>query len=368
MRQWAGTGPAASGGRGRTSICVWPALAAHHVEATLGPLLPAGLRTPDQQQVLERTGLRTQWLLLELERVLPGCRRRACDPILLKGAGLALAVYPDPAERWFIDLDLLETPGPGGGRLRRPGGRRLPARSAAAATGSTTTATTCTGSWSTPARCGGGGALGPEHRRFPLPLRSGGDRARARLVAIGRHACRVAAPVDLVIHGVYQDLADGFIDLRRLLDLARLLPGLSPADWDTIWELANAGRMDRALELSLHLMKNILGIEAPPGRPAHPLEPWAWRLLDGLDVAAGCLARRSAVEVGYNRFLHLVLVPGAKLRRHQVGRLLWPRLQPVAGREPDSWQLGLLHCAAAGARNALRIVRIGAEALRGNPA
>ena len=62
---------------------------------------------------------------------------------------------------------------------------------------------------------------------------------------LGRQACRVAAPVDQILHAVYQNIANGFVDLRRLLDLVILVRLLPPARWTQVLQLATEGMLDR---------------------------------------------------------------------------------------------------------------------------
>ena len=83
------------------------ALLAHNVEVPLGALLPPELRDDAFDAQVAAARLRSADLLLECERILPLVSRHAERPVLLKGAALALRDYPDPAQRWFLDLDLL---------------------------------------------------------------------------------------------------------------------------------------------------------------------------------------------------------------------------------------------------------------------
>lgn len=361
-RSWAGTGPARPAWSPQDVALVWPALADHRVEVALGGLIPTDQLSAAQARSLSEARERSRWQLMELERFLPALTAAAGAPILLKGAGLALAFYPDPTERWFVDLDLLvprarieeacaalEECGYRPYRDRQDWAyydRYHLHRILIAPTGSVVEL-----HWAL--------TVPDSPYRFELA----GVQERARFLRVGKESCRVAAPVDLVTHGVYQDLVDGFGDLRRQLDLALVLPRLDAGDWRTLAKNLEYGRMERGFELSLHIMKSVLGLPAPAWQSTRPLGRTAWRLLDGLDPAASCLERRAMAEPGYNRFLHLILVPDARLRRAQARRLLWPRLQPVIGQPPPSAAAQVAATAAAGGVNLARLTRFACRAL-----
>ena len=86
-------------------------LSDHHVVTVLGPLLLAGPLPARHRDALagevRDAGLRTAVMLLELERILPALEAADCRPLLLKGAALAIDVYPAPEQRWFLDVDVL---------------------------------------------------------------------------------------------------------------------------------------------------------------------------------------------------------------------------------------------------------------------
>jgi hypothetical protein len=331
------------------------------VEASLGALIPTPILTPDQAAAVCAARDRTEGLLMELERILPGLEAAGCAPILLKGSGLALTVYPDPLVRWFADLDLLvprDQLGTACSRLEALGYRPVPSRKA----------------WAWYDRhhfhrilIGPRGSVVELHWDLVLPgsvygVDLAGLRARVQAGRLGRQACRVAAPVDQILHAVYQNIANGFVDLRRLLDLVILVRLLPPARWTQVLQLATEGRLDRGLELSLHIMKSIAGVAGPSLAYPRPLQPWAWRLLHGLDVTDGQLARRSESEAGYHDFIHLILVPDPNLRMREVARLLWPRTLPAPLPGPGAVRVPFR--LAAGVRNLLRVAGYSRRAYR----
>lgn len=320
VRRWAGTEPARSWSS-RDADLLWPALAEHRVEATLGAVLLASLPDEAHQAAVAAGRERTACLLLELERILPAVRTAGCEPVLLKGAGLALAAYADPHERWFVDLDLLVPPEHVTAVcavLESRGYRPFRSRN----------------DWAYYDRhhlhrilVGPAGAVVEVHWAVTVPSSAyrydaQGLRDRAREAPLGRGRCRVAAPADQVVHALYQHIADGFVDLRRVLDLVLLARAMGPAEWDDAHQLIRAAGMDRAYELLLHAMKSIVGLSLPAlPAPRRPLGPVAWRLLGTLDVPTGCLNRRSARVPAYNVFLHLVLLPTLRYRLRELGRL-----------------------------------------------
>ncbi|MFO7608446.1 MAG: nucleotidyltransferase family protein [Candidatus Krumholzibacteriia bacterium] len=363
VRQWAGTGPVRSWSPPDADL-VWPALAEHRVEATLGAVLPASLRDQARQAAIAAGRARMACLLLELERILPAVRAAGDEPLILKGAGLALVAYTDPHERWSVDLDLLVAPehvDAACANLEAAGYRPFRGRA----------------DWSYYDRhhlhrilVGPAGAVVELHWALTLPssayhYEAQGLRDRAREAPLGRETCRVAAPADQVVHALYQHIADGFVDLRRVLDLILLARTMTPADWDQVHALIREGRLERAYELWLHVMKSIAGVDLPPVPDPHrPLGPVAWRLLGTLDVATGCLNRRTARVPAYDQFLHLVLLPSVSLRLRDLGRLaVSSRIYRKGGAHTEAWPTSLLTKARLGFWNMRQLTRVTLAAL-----
>lgn len=307
----------------RDAAALRAALLAHNVEVPLGALLPPALRDEAFAAKVAASAQRSVELLLEAERILPLVSRHAERPVLLKGAALALRTYPEPAQRWFLDLDLL-VPRPAVGPvcqdLERAGYRPLPG--------------------GRDPRfyekyhlhrilLGPAGACVEVHWDLTLPgsvyhLSASGVTARARQDQLGRHPIWRPSPVDQVLHATYQNIADGWLDLRRVLDLALLVPSLGPAEITMLGDLARHTGLERALAVSLHVMKSITGAGAEVAARFEPaLGPAAWRLVRGLDVVGGCLERRGRSLEGYTALLHLVTTPRGTQRWRELGRLCW---------------------------------------------
>lgn len=299
------------------------ALLAHNVDVALGDLLPPDWVDADFAARRAASRQRSVDLLLECERILPLVRRQADRPVLLKGASLAMRAYPAPTQRWFLDLDLLVPRSAVGSvcrELEQAGYRALPN-----------------------ARdprfyekyhlhrilLGPAGACVEVHWDLTLPgsvyrLEGVGVAARSRPDRLGLQPVWRPCAVDQVLHAVYQNIADGWLDLRRVLDLALLVPRLSPAEAVMLTDLAHRTGLARGLALSLHVVKYLAGVEHPDLVDLeHELDGLGWRLARGLDVAGGCLDRRARAVEGHTTLLHLLATPRGSQRFRETGRLLW---------------------------------------------
>ena len=70
-------------------------------------LLPESARVDVFANNVNLSRSRSDFLLLEYERLLPILQTPDWQPVLLKGAALALGTYAEPTDRWFLDLDVL---------------------------------------------------------------------------------------------------------------------------------------------------------------------------------------------------------------------------------------------------------------------
>jgi hypothetical protein len=299
-------------------------LEAHHVEVALGRFLPLHHHTDHFRRSTMEASQRTTFLLMELERVLPLVTFEGCQPVVLKGGSLANTLYQEPLERWFLDLDILVPRSQIDEvcrRLMEKGYRPFH------------------------------GSRDPQfyerhhfHRILHGPQGSvlevhwdlttpqsvyGFDREgvldRSLPAKVGKVPFRAAAPVDQVLHGVYQNIADGYIDLRRVMDMALLMEELKEEDWLYLMKESRRVGMGSAFQTWLHVVKEILDREPPCPIPRDLVPGWLTRrTLQGMDVAGGLLERSAETVDGYAYMLHLLFTPNAARRIREIKRHLFP--------------------------------------------
>lgn len=301
----------------KTSLCD------HNVEAALGPLLCTADVDDQFAAKMAESRSRSEFLLLECERILPVLTTETCRPVLLKGVALALTTYEVPSDRWFLDLDILvpaDEVSEACLRLESLGYRPLRGRR-------------------DPLfydkyhlhriMLGPQGAVVELHWDLTLPGSVyrhdvAGMVQRAEKCRLGRLEVLCASAVDQLLHGVYQNIADGFVDLRRVLDGLMLVKCLNESDWTYLVAEAQETGMKAAFWLTLHNMKSIGGGAVPedvmrslrPGNLTH-------RIFHGLRVDLGCFDRNATRIVGYTQTLHLLTTPTNRQRIREVMRSLW---------------------------------------------
>lgn len=299
-------------------------LVEHHLEASLGPRLPVEAQDLLWRERMRAARQRTSFLLMELERILPAITATAGRAVVLKGAALAQTHYRPAEQRWFLDLDILVPRDRVDAVCRMLQDRGYDPYHAGRnplfyekhhlhrmLTGPQGSHIEIHWDLTVP-----GSVYG-----FDVP----GVFERARPARLGSCDFLAAAPVDQILHGVYQHIADGYLDLRRVLDAVLLMQDLDEADWRYLVDESRRQGLAAALGTALHLVKDIAGVAPPGGVPAR-LEPapLTRRILHGLDLETGCLARRSTHIDGYTAFLHLLLVPRLDCRLRETWRFLWP--------------------------------------------
>ncbi|MFO7652785.1 MAG: nucleotidyltransferase family protein [Candidatus Krumholzibacteriia bacterium] len=294
------------------------------VSATLGPLvtgLPADAiaRLRETSEQAER---RTTVLLLELERVLPGLDEVGAAPVVLKGAALALDVYPTPERRWFVDLDVLiahehrEIAARALGRLGYQRHDPLPVEFYER-------------HHFHRMLTGPHGACVELHWALTLPASVYShdlDRLRreSRILPLGAGTMRVPGTVDQLLHGALQSVAGGYGDLRRIIDAALLDTRLAPGEHEQLAERARQAGLGTAVWLQYRLLEQIAARAMPPAVQELRPRDAAGRMLGRLPVAETCLVERSSLPSEYPLLLHWLCVPDARKRVRELGRFIWP--------------------------------------------
>lgn len=310
----------------------------HKVEVALGPYLPLNFHSESFRQSTMAAGQRTAFLLLELERILPVITWDDCRPVVLKGAALAPTLYPDPLQRWFLDLDLLVPR-----RHLDEACRRLSEKGYRPFLGKRDPIFYERHHFHRIMN-GPQGSVLEIHWDLTTPdsvygFDVEGVFERAQRARLGQQDFLVTAPVDQVLHGVYQNIADGYIDLRRVLDMGLLMQKLTREDWLYLMKESRRVTMGTAFMTWLHVVKSVLGVEPPGGIPDELVPGWVTRrTLQGLDVAGGLLERSAEKVDGYTYMLHLLFTPNTAKRLREIKKHLVPgeAMFMDNGHPPDS--------------------------------
>lgn len=305
----------------------------HHVcglaLSSLQKRLPTDLRAqPEIAALLQPLRARRRRALLwqfELDRILRMLAGRHLRPILLKGPALWLTAYADPVERRVGDLDVLVTPeevDPTVQILVEAGYRAPPDLDMA--------------------------AYKVHHFHFRLLHPKGfmvevhwglsqpasqfrvdapGLLRRAREASRdGVTAALVPSAEDMILHLSSQNLENNFSELRRLVDLDRIVSGGAQLDWDYTATAARAGGLETVLALSLRLSRDLLGTDVsdPVLRTIDPPPLIAWHL-DILDPARSLLTQYGRHRAAQGRLLSLWLMVRWVDRMAALGGILTAR-------------------------------------------
>jgi hypothetical protein len=201
-----------------------------------------------------------------LGRIVASLRRRGIDPILLKGAALAVTLYDQPALRPMQDLDLLVHPdevAPALEALEEMGLRGIPTQR-------------------------GARFYDSHHHAVPMIDRSGrliveihrglipppGEGVRLELGPLLKRAVeverdgrvfRVLSVEDQVLHAaLHLAYTDRFLGrLRDLLDVHALVGSTRHLDWGTVLESARSWEVSRSLFSTMDLARRLLSTAVP---------------------------------------------------------------------------------------------------------
>ncbi len=243
----------------------WPALIQLAQRAGVQSLLATrALRHPDSlpeairqnfESLRRREARQHGYFLTEAERVTHALTDRSIPSVLLKGVGISHTVYDDPNERGFRDLDLLVD------------AHRID------------DATACLEALGYPLLTGG--ALLGVYRRHHFHLIFGGShrprlelhwaltrpgeycsfdagRVLERSEPMSGSRLRIPCTEDQLLHGALNLLRGGFTELKRVVDIDRLLRSKPDLDWKPLARLAQDSGLAPALRLSVELAAEFL--------------------------------------------------------------------------------------------------------------
>jgi hypothetical protein len=144
--------------------------------------------------------------------------------------------------------------------------------------------------------------------------------------------------VDQILHAVLQNVAGGFVDLRRVIDTALLAERLTSGERVALAARARRYHLATGLWLQHRLVEEIAGLAMP--REVALLAPSGAvrRLLDTVPVAERCLLHEEQPPPGYSHFLHWLCTPTVRLRWREIRRYLWPNTAGLMemGHAPDA--------------------------------
>jgi len=243
----------------------------HHVLGLvlnkLERLWPEDLRsTPNFQALLKPLKVRRRLALLwdlERDRVLGALQAHNVSPLVLKGAALRLTTYQYPVERQFGDLDVLVEPAQLDAAIDgfRDAGYELGSEPELAAYRQHHF------HYLLHHPRGFAAEIHWDLSRPSSPFRLDTTAFLNRARAIPRNDLTdvlTPSPEDMVLHLATQNLENNFSELRRLVDLDRIVSGDTQLDWDYTVDQARRGGLQTVLGLSLKLSGQLLGAEFPP--------------------------------------------------------------------------------------------------------
>ena len=179
-------------------------------------------RWTDVLDAARRLRLRNALLRLELARLVIGLDAAGCEPIVLKGAALAHTAYSDPGDRYFGDLDILVPK-----ERLADAVRVVEAAGYATSRHARATAAQYDRHHFHRVLVSAAGIRVELHWDLTRPTSAfrfdlAGFRRRSRTIDAEGARLRVPSDGDQVLHAACQAAKDGFLELRRVVDAARL--------------------------------------------------------------------------------------------------------------------------------------------------
>lgn len=280
---------------------------------------------------------RAGFWVLERDRVLRGLSQWGLEPVTLKGAALCTAIFREPVERSFGDLDLLFADDEARDAIRslETLGYRSPSTAPE-------TALYLRHHYHLPLRHRGGFVV-EVHWALTRGPGPGSDRLDARRFlddAVRVRELRMPCPEHLLLHAASQINEDRFPRMCRFVDVDRLVRRTSPLDWDRISAEARAGGQENALAFVLDTSRRLLRTPVPDSARdlirASPATRWHLGLFRVEDALR---SPRFAGSWSIAKLLSFWLSDGARERLGQVRALLRGTKDPMRkvwnrGREP----------------------------------
>ena len=312
-------------------------LEAHHVETTLAPVL-SGAQIPDvlAQKLSQSARIAEQTntvMLLELTRFLKVLDNAGCQPIVLKGAGLVQTIYKSLDQRVFADLDILV-----------PLNKVEEARSLLESLGYVAGESVAARNYYTKYHfhlimLSPGGItveihwnLTPPNSYYKFDIER--LNAQAQSIDTVNGPIRVPGWSDQLLHCVFQNIADGFSGLRRIIDAALILPLIE--DHDKLAAEAREQNLATGLWAVLFLVQELTGTVIPQKlnesiRPSGFVE----KVFKLNDLPLACLQQKGKKQTLHNKLTDWLCLPTRDAAIHEIWHYLVPRSQDYFYYEHD---------------------------------
>lgn len=297
----------------------------HRLTTALAPPavneLPESLRE-EWDRVARDLRRRTAILMLELPALLAQLEAAGCRPLVLKGGGLGYTIYDGSSDRFLSDIDLL---------VERS--RVEQALDALEQVGYAATQTRrqqrfydvhhfhriLTGRSGIPVEVHWDLSRPSDYFRFDLA----GLRERSERITVNGGSFAVPAPGDQLLHAATQCVDEGFTNIWRVIDGARLLRA-GGIERDELAVRADRQGMLGVLWVLLRVIDVITGVRDEELESRVAPRGTRRRALESLDPAGKLLSGFASRHAGHRRLMEWLCAPnGATARRHAL-RFVFP--------------------------------------------
>jgi len=301
----------------------------HQVLTTLGStLVNAGLPEDYGKRITQTLHAAAQVntvILLELTRFLEPLDNAGCSPIVLKGAGLVQSIYPSLEQRVFSDLDILV-----------PLDKMEKTKAVLENLGFVPSETIASFEYYTKHHfhlifLSPGGItveihwnLTPPHSTYQFDLKR--LSGRTQMIDTPNGTLRIPNWTDQLLHCVFQNLADGFSGLRRIIDAALILPLIK--DQEALVKEAREQNLATGLWAVLHLVR-----EFSPSLVSDDLmarlqpAPFVCSCFEVFDLKGKCFERAATKKMLLNNYTNWLCSPSKEVAGQKIWHYLIPRSQ-----------------------------------------